>query len=125
MNAGGELWPAALKTLAALAIVAGALGVALALFRQWARRAAAPGGAPLLRVLASHPLGVKRSVLLLEVPGGVLVLGVTPERIQLLDRIRDPQLLERIGRGGREPAASFADQLTRILSRVTGGGHAA
>lgn len=123
MNAAVDLMPAALKTAAALAVVLGALWAALWAARRWLRLAAAPHGERLVRVLATHPLGVKKSVMLLEVPGSVLVLGVTSERIQLLNRIRDPHLLERVAQRKTKPAAAFPAQLSEVLARIKGGGH--
>jgi flagellar biosynthetic protein FliO len=125
MNASAEFLPDALKTIAALAVVLGALWAARAVARRWLRMVSAPNGERMVRVLAAHPLGVKKSVMLLEVPGSVLVLGVTAERIQLLNRIRDPRLIERIAQREPKPAAGFPAQLSELLARIKGGGHGA
>ncbi len=125
MNAAPELIPSALKMLAALSAVVGGILVVLYLLRRLNRTGGAAAQDRLVRVLASHPVGVKKSVVLVEVPGCVLVLGVGADRIQLLTRIKDPVLLEQIR--VREPhgTASFYDHLLALSSRLKAGGHAA
>jgi flagellar biosynthetic protein FliO len=124
MNAAPELWFSALKMIASLAAVLGGLGIAVALARRYLRRAAGPGGERLIRVLAAHPLGVKKSVALVEVPGSVLVLGVSGERIQLLSRIDAPELLARLERQAPAAPGSFYAHLTELTARLKRVGHA-
>ncbi|MCU0559522.1 MAG: flagellar biosynthetic protein FliO [Desulfobacterales bacterium] len=123
MSAPPELFPAALKMLAALAAVLGGLFAAVTLARRYFQRSGAVGGDPLVRVVASHFIGIKKAVTLVEIPGAVLVLGVAGDRIQLLDRIDDPETLGRIQRRGPRPAASFAEQLGRLTARRRGAAH--
>ena len=40
-------------------------------------------------------MGVKKSVTMVEVPGAVLVLGVTNDHIRLLTKIEDESLLDQ------------------------------
>ncbi|MFO7707970.1 MAG: flagellar biosynthetic protein FliO [Desulfobacterales bacterium] len=118
MSAPPELIPSAIKMLGALAAVLGGLFAALYLVRRFFQRAGAASGERLVRVIASHYIGVKKAVTLVEIPGAVLVLGVAGDRIQLLSRIDDAQTLERIRR--REPQAgpSFGDHLSRLTGRM-------
>jgi flagellar biosynthetic protein FliO len=124
MNAAPEMLPAALKMISALAVVMGGLWMAVAFARRFIRRAGGANGEPMVRVLATHPLGVKKSITLVEVPGSLLVLGVTGERIQLLSRIRDPEILARLGRTGPAAAVSFYEHLSQLTARLRGGDHA-
>lgn len=123
MNATPELIPSALKMLAALAVVLGALFAAVALARRFFQRSGAASGEPLVRVVASHPIGLKKAVTLVEIPGAVLVLGVAGERIELLSRIDDPETLGRIQRREARAASSFADQLGRLTARMRSSTH--
>lgn len=124
MNAPPELLPSALKMLAALCAVLGGIFVILYFLRRLSRPAGAEPKERLVRVLASQPLGARKTVALVEVPGCVLVLGVGAERIQLLTRIKDPQALERIRSLEPRGAASFYSHLLAMTSRLKAGGHA-
>ncbi len=118
MSAPPESIPSALKMLAALAAVLGGLFVAVYLARRFFQGAGAASGGRLVRVIASHYIGVKKAVTLVEIPGAVLVLGVAGDRITLLSRIDDPATLERIQRREPQAAASFGDHLSRLTARM-------
>lgn len=123
MSAAPELIPSALKMIAALAMVLGALLVMVHFARRYLQ---GPGGAVrqrLVRVVASQSIGVKKTVTLVDVPDCVLVLGVSGERIQLLSRIEDPETLNRIRAHEGMTGTSFHDQLLRLTSRRKAGGH--
>jgi flagellar biosynthetic protein FliO len=124
MNAPPELIPSALKMLAALCAVLGGIFVILYFLRRLNRPVGTESQERLVRVLASHPLGVKKTVALVEVPGCVLVLGVGAERIQLLTRITDPVVLDRIRAHEPRGASSFYDHLLALTSRLKAGSHA-
>lgn len=107
MYQSGDLWGAALRLLVAMAIV-----VPLAYFaaRLFSRRAAGAGGR-VLKVLEAVPLGPNRGIYLVEAGDRILVLGMTPEQVNLLTEWSDPDCVERIKReaiGGKDPAFSHA-----------------
>jgi flagellar biosynthetic protein FliO len=118
MNAPPELIPSALKMLSALAAVVGGLLLAIYALRRFQRSGSRAAKQRLIRVLATHYLGVKKSVALVEVPGSLLVLGVSSERIQLLTRITDPQVIESIRDREPQAASSFYDHLSQLTSRM-------
>jgi flagellar protein FliO/FliZ len=123
MNASPDLIPSALKMIAALATVLGCLFVIVHFGRRYLRSAG--GGSPhLVRVVASQAIGVKKTVTLVDVPGCVLVLGVTADRIQLLTRIDDPEALEQVRAHGGPVVPSFHDQLARLIARRKADGNA-
>jgi flagellar biosynthetic protein FliO len=122
MNATPELLPSALRMIAALAAVLGGLWVAMHFVRRYLQRRR-PAQRRLVRVVASQPIGVKKAVTLVEVPGCVLVLGVSGDRIQLLTRLKDPQVLERIGSDAGAETDSFVEHLSRLASGMTAGDH--
>jgi flagellar biogenesis protein FliO len=74
-------------------------------------------------VVASQPIGVKKTVTLVDVPDCVLVLGVSGDRIQLLSRIEDPEALNRIRAYEGAAGPSFHDQLMRLTSHRKAGGN--
>lgn len=123
MNAAPELIPSALKMIAALAAVLGGLFVMVHLARRYLQRPGGPAKDRLVRVVASQPIGVKKAVTLVEVPGCVLVLGVSGDRIQMLARLDDPQALERV-RSHEEPeAVSFYEHLSKFTAGMRAGDH--
>jgi flagellar biogenesis protein FliO len=123
MNAAPELIPSALKMIAALAAVLGGLFVIVHLARHYLRRTGGAARERLVRVLASQAIGVKKTVTLVEVPGCVLVLGVAAESIQLLSRIDDPELMDRIRAHPPTTGSAFSEHLSRLIAPMKAGGH--
>jgi flagellar biogenesis protein FliO len=123
MNAAPELIPSALKMIAALAAVLGGLFVMVHFGRRYLRRMGGTATERLVRVVASQPIGVKKAVTLVEVPGCVLALGISGDRIQLLTRIDDPQVLSRIRTQESPAVPSFSEQLLRLASRPKADDH--
>lgn len=123
MNTGTELIPSALNMIGALAAVLGGLFVVVYFARRFLQRQGPASRDRLIRVLASHYIGVKKSVTLVEVPGAVLVLGVAGDRMQLLTRIDDPAILERIRSREIQVVPSFAEQLSRFTTRRKAADH--
>jgi len=60
---------------------------------------------------------------LVEVPGCVLVLGVSGDRIQMLTRLDDPQVLERVRSYESAEAVSFYDHLSKFTAGIRAGDH--
>jgi flagellar biosynthetic protein FliO len=104
--------------LAALGIVLGGMFLIAYFARRYLRRDMAGSNQRLIRVAASQYIGVKKQIALVEVPGTVLVLGVTGERIQLLTQLEQGALQGRY-QEGLDPTAegSFASQLGRFTAR--------
>ena len=123
MNAATELIPSALNMIGALAAVLGGLFVVVYFARRFLQRQGPTSRDRLVRVLASHYIGVKKAVMLVEVPGTVLVLGVAGDRINLLTRIDDPATLERIRSREPQVVPSFAEHLSRIATRKKAADH--
>ncbi len=72
----------------------------------------------LIRVLSSSYIGVKKNISLIEVPGSILVLGVTSDNICLLAKIEDEEILNKFKRPEeKKRSTSFSDQLNKLCSR--------
>jgi flagellar protein FliO/FliZ len=123
MNASPEMVSSVLKMIAALAIVLGGMFVMLHFARRYLGRAGGVNAQRLVRVVASQAIGVKKSVTLVDVPGAVLVLGVSADRIQLLLRIEDPEALARVRAYDGAAGASLPGQLARRVLRRKADGH--
>ncbi len=75
------------KTGAALAIVLGLIGLAAWLAKRFLpAHWSVAGSSQMVRVLSRAPLGVGREVIVIEVSGARLVVGVTASQVTLLAR---------------------------------------
>ena len=118
MNYQPDLWTTALRLGPSLGLVLLLCWGALVLSRRFLQRAPLGAGSSLMTVLGHQYLGMKRTITMVRVPGAVLVLGVTTDRIQLLSRIDDPEQLAALDKPTEAPRQrSFADH----LARFTGG----
>ena len=121
MSYSPELLASAFKMLAALAIVLGGLFVVALIAKRYAGIRGGHSKNRMIRVLANSPLGMKKSIALVEVPGCVLVVGITNDSIRLLSQIENKDIVDRL----TEPAANsttptFAAYLQRFTARLAG-----
>jgi flagellar biogenesis protein FliO len=90
-----ELMTAAMKMIGVLVLIVGGLMA----FNVYAKRLMHNGGGGLgqktVQVLESTSVGIKKSVTLVKVPGAVLVLGISQDRITLLDRMDEQTFSSR------------------------------
>jgi len=113
-----------LKMIAALAIVLGVLVGALYLLKKAVQSSPmAPGAQDAIRVLSIRQLGPKNTIVLVDVLGQVLILGVGQAQLSLLGTVSDDRSLEKIR--GPKPSGHVSDTLLdRWLRRreaVSGG----
>lgn len=73
--------------LASLAFVLGLIFVAQYIFRRFSGKAVVGLGTGYIRVIENRYLGPRRSLMLVEVGGEYLLLGVTNDRVSLLKQI--------------------------------------
>jgi len=117
MNPAPDAISTTLQMLTALAIVLGGLLVVFYLLKRFLRRDAGGPGNPLIRVIASQYIGVKKNIALVEVPGTVLVLGVSNDNISLLTKIEDQSVVDAIRLKSSRLTPSFSDHLQRLTTR--------
>ncbi len=121
MNAQPEMLPSLLKMIASLGIVLGGLLLTLWLVRRFVQSRSGRFNGQLIRVLASSTVGLKKNIALVEVPGQVLVLGMTGDRINLLSKIEDPESIRQIrGDISAKPVIPFAEHLHFFSSKFKG-----
>lgn len=83
--------------LAALAIVIALMIVAMVVIKKtFFNSLSGTAGNALIHVLSTRHLGPKNSLLLIEVAGQVLLVGVSGQQIALMSRIDNPAALEKI-----------------------------
>ena len=111
------IWTA-LKMLAALGILTGILIIALYFAKRIFKVGSNQPKGRMVRVLANTYLGVKKNISLVEVPGAILVLGVTSDSITLLTKIEDVELLNKFSESEDEKTSgSFSSQLQKFSAR--------
>ena len=117
MNYNPDLVSSALKMLGSLGIILAIL-IALVYFaKKVLKRQSIGSKGNLIRVLANCYVGVKKNITMVEVPGAVLVLGVTNNNIALLTAIENEELLEEIRQsGGKKTTATFSEHLKKVSS---------
>jgi len=118
MNYQPDLMTSAVKMFAALAVLLAFLVAALYVSRRFLRRGGPRYSSGMMRVLSSIHVGVKKSVTMVEVPGAVLVLGVTNDHIRLLTKIEDESLLDRFEVPENQTmSGSFMDELKNLSAK--------
>lgn len=116
MNYPPDLISSALKMFIVLGILLGGLVIALYFTKRIMRRTGQSKG-KMIRVLANSYVGAKKSISLVEVPGAVLVLGITNDNINLLAKIDDVEIVDKVTRPENDKMSwSFSDHIQKILS---------
>ena len=100
-----ELVPSSMKMFSMLALVLGVIFLLFFGFKKFVlKNTVFGGGEKLVNVLGSGFLGPKKNIVLVEVAGEVLVLGMSQDHIALLTSITDQEKIEEIklagGKGG-------------------------
>jgi flagellar protein FliO/FliZ len=86
----------ALKMMGILVVLLGGLYACLRLMKRLLHSGFTGKPDQLIRVLNVRSIGIKKQIALIEVPGAVLVIGMTGDRMQLLDKIVDPDIRNQI-----------------------------
>ena len=111
------IWTA-LKMLAALGILTGILIIALYFAKRIFKVGSHQPEGKMIRVLANTYVGVKKNISLVEVPGAILVLGVTNDAITLLTKIEDVEVINKFsGSEDEKPLGSFSSQLQKFAAK--------
>ena len=123
-----ELLPSMIKIFSALAIVIGIMMVSLYVAKKLIKNGEGRvDGGDVINVLSTRYVGPKSSIMLVEVLGKVLVVGLSPQNLSLLTSIDDQQSLDRLWQNHglvRKPSL-FSEQLAfykdRLMSVCRGG----
>lgn len=96
-----ELVPSSMKMFSMLALVLGIIFLLFFGFKKFVlKNTMFGGGEKLVNVLGTGFLGPKKNIVLVEVAGEVLVLGMSQDHIALLTNITDPEKIEEIKSAG-------------------------
>ncbi len=116
MNAAPNMLSTALQMLTALGFVLGGLVVLYYIMKRFIRRDGGPNR-QLVKVIANQYIGVKKNIALVEIPGSILVLGVSSDNISLLSKIEDRAVVDGIRQGISRNEPSFSDHLQRLTAK--------
>jgi len=107
-----------MKMLTTLSMVIGMMIGALYLMKKYFYRSpVATGSSGLIRVISSHHLGPKKSIMLVEVLGEIILLGVSDHQMSMLTTISDPGATEKLGNlQMKEGCSPVFDPLSRCKS---------
>lgn len=119
-----DLFPSFLKMVSALAVTLGIMLIAIYLLKKAMKRTGVINDG-LMKILSTQYLGPKNSIMLIDVLGDILVIGVSSNQISLLTKIVDHNSLEQLkniqGQGGKNPP--FSDYLMRCKTKIFSRGH--
>jgi flagellar biosynthetic protein FliO len=119
-----DLWSSGLRMAGGLIFVLGLLAIGVAVLRRV--RGATLGGRTPIRVLASASLGSRQNIVVVEVEGRRLVVGVTPGGMELLADLSaagpDGDAVDAAGGRQAAPESPFARALARAGERAGGRG---
>jgi len=113
-----ELFPSLLKIISALAVTVGAMIVVAYLFKKIVKKTVAGiGNEDFIKILSVKYLGPKSSIMLVDVLGNIMVIGVSSSGISLLTEIIDPGSLEQLKdiRGQEGKSVPFSAYLKGLL----------
>ena len=117
MNTAPDVISTAFQMFTALGIVLGGLLVVFYLMKRFFKKDVGGSKEQLIRVVASQYIGIKKNIALVEVPGAILVLGVSNDNISLLTKIEDKSILESIRLEATRMTPSFSDHLQRLTAK--------
>jgi len=125
-----DFFASLLKMFSALAVVLGIMLAGLWVVRKLMKKTGTgvdDGHA--IRILSTRYLGPKSSIMLVDVLGSVIAVGVTGSQISMLTTITDEESLERLKstRDGSRDSQAFLNQITlykrKLKTLSLAGGH--
>jgi flagellar biosynthetic protein FliO len=113
-------FPSLLKMLFALAVVIGLMAVTMHVLRKYLNPPSVSRGGSLIQIISTRYIGPKCSVMLVEVLGTVIVLGLANGQMTVLTTLSDSQVLEimKAVRENEPLKPVFADRLKRYTDKI-------
>ncbi|MBW2644647.1 MAG: flagellar biosynthetic protein FliO [Deltaproteobacteria bacterium] len=113
-----ELIPALLKIVSAFAVTVGIMIIVAYLFKKIVKKTGTViGNEDLIKILSVKYLGPKSSIMLIDVLGNIMAIGISSGGISMLTEIVDPESLEQLkdiqGQEGKK--IPFPDYLKDLL----------
>ena len=117
MNSSPDVVSGAFQMLTALGIVLGGLLLVFYFMKRYLKRDVGGSSGQLIQVIASQYIGIKKTIALVKVPGTILVVGVSNDKISMLTKIEDKEIIEAIQQEASGISPSFSDHLQRLTAR--------
>lgn len=116
-----SFFPALLKMFFALAVVIGLLVATMYVLRRYLNHS--PSGSKdgsLIKIVSSRYLGPKCSIMMVEVAGRIIVLGLSNGQMTVLTTIDDVDALEKMhaAKESEAPGQILADHLKRYTDKM-------
>ena len=118
MNTTPDTVSTAFQMLTALGIVLGGLLVVFYFMKRFLKRDVGGSKEQLIKVIASQYIGLKKNISLVEIPGSILVVGVSNDNISLLTKIEDKVVLDVLHQESSRGTRSFSAQLQRLTGKL-------
>ncbi|MBL0716789.1 MAG: flagellar biosynthetic protein FliO [Desulfosarcina sp.] len=96
MNSSPDMFSTALNLFFALIIVLASLLLLFYFFKKVMKKYYHNSDNMLIKVLDTSFLGVKKNISIVEVPGAVLVLGITNDNISFLTKINKEDVMKKM-----------------------------
>jgi flagellar biosynthetic protein FliO len=115
-----DLFSSPVRMVSALAITLGILFLIFYLLRWYfSKKSGSLGSRGLIRVISTTYLGSKRSLLLADIAGEKLLLGLSPQAISLLAKIDSQEGLEKVAAAerGAQTETPFLWYLERFMAK--------
>ena len=91
-----ELWNAILKMFIILVVLTALFLIVHFGLRRLSHKKNIRTGKIPIEILYSRYIGAKKSISMVKIPGKILVIGITPDRITLLSKIQKAEFVESI-----------------------------
>ena len=115
MNYAPDLTTAAIKMVLSLGVVLLIVWVLYRMAKSKLPMHRMGGMHNAMQVVESRQLGLKKSIAMVKVPGSVLVLGIGTDRVNLLTKIDDPEILKALSvEPEKQRVTGFREQLRRL-----------
>jgi flagellar protein FliO/FliZ len=121
-----DLWESLFRTLFALVVVLGLMGLAaLAAKRLLGRRIGPTGSRPLIQVLASGYIAPRKTIALVSVAGDYLIVGATATDLVPLGRVSDAAKVQELLASAGNESSLLAPSIAPSILASWFQGHSA
>jgi flagellar biogenesis protein FliO len=118
MNYTPDIISSAIRMLVALIAVLGGLMFLFYFIKRLSRKNTRGTEGDFIKILSTNYIGIKKAITLVEVPGCILVIGISGENMCMLTKIDDVKTLEQIKNIEQtKRPISFSDQLHKFSYR--------
>ena len=117
MITAADMASTAFQMLTALGVVLGGLILVFYFMKRFLKRDVGSSKGQVIKVIASQYIGIKKNISLVEIPGSILVVGVSNDNISLLTKIEDKVVLDVLRQKSSRITPFFSDHLQRLSGK--------